>query len=135
MTTLSLSHQKFVQAYLRRPNAASAYRSAYPGSSPASARKSGSRLLKQPAVEAEVQRLREAGQAAAVLDLAKKREFLASIINDPEQKTSDRLRALKLDAELAGDIDTSWISPQEEVTGAAMQMIQGITHADEAAEE
>lgn len=128
---LSLAHQKFVQAYLRRPNAALAYRVAYPGCSPISARKSGSRLLKQPEVEAELNRLRDRGKSAAVLDLGKKRELLASIINDPEQRTSDRLRALKLDAELAGDIDVSWITPQEEMTGDAMQRLRGLMHAGE----
>ena len=70
-------------------------------------------MLKQPEVEAELIRLRTLGQAAAVMDLARKREWLASIINDPSQKTADRLRAMKLDAELAGDLEVSLTSDRD----------------------
>jgi len=132
--SLSLAHQKFVQAYLRRPNAAAAYRAVYPWASAQSSRQAGPRLLKQPEVEAELNRLRELGQAAAVLDLARKRELLASIINDPEQKTVDRLRAMKLDAELAGDLGVCLVNPGEDELNETMERLRGLMFREKAGE-
>lgn len=131
MTTLSLSHQKFVQVYVSHANAARAYQAVYPEASMDSARKAGSRLLRQPEVAAEVERLRRLSESASVMDLAQKREFLARIIHDPGQKTADRLRALKLDAELAGEMGfRRAANDSEDAAGEIVQAIRHVTHAE-----
>jgi len=79
---------------------------------------------------AELTRLREIGQAAAVLDLARKRAWLAGIVNDPGQKTGDRLRALKLDAELAGDMEVSLSHEKEAELYEALEQLCKITHGE-----
>jgi hypothetical protein len=87
---------------------------------------SGSHLLAQPKVKAYFSMLREAAFLANVLSLAEKRSFLADIVRTPigavdvndklaqgvrykdgemiELKIPDKISALKLDAQLAGEL-------------------------------
>lgn len=109
-------------------NATAAYAAAYPRTSPVSARKSGSRLLQKPEIQAEIQALRDQADAlagSAVMSLVERRAFLAAIVRTPvSQITADsplaqemkadgkitqvkmpcKLRAIELDAKLAGEV-------------------------------
>lgn len=130
MQTLMLSgpQRVFCEGIVRGLSATEAYGGAYARSTPESARKSGSRLLGRPEIQAEIQTLRDKADAlagSAVMTLAERRAFLAAIIRTPvSQITADsplaqemkadgkttsikmpcKLRAIELDAKLAGEV-------------------------------
>jgi phage terminase small subunit len=61
--TLTVREQRFIDAYIANPNAALAYRTAYPGRSYRTGKTQGCLLLKRPNIRAEIQ----AGRAALSL--------------------------------------------------------------------
>jgi hypothetical protein len=109
--------------------ATQAYAEAYPQAGEASARKSGSRLLGKPEIQSEIAALREKADTlagSAVMTLLERRAFLAAIVRTPVGQVKEdsplaeemrvdakggvtvklpcKLRALELDAKLAGEV-------------------------------
>ncbi len=104
---LSGPQRKFVEGIVSGKERAKAYMEAYPNCSEASARSKASRLVTNGNIEAEIARLRgkaENRAGSAVLTLAVKRKFLHGVVVENEdERTCDRLKALELDAKLAGE--------------------------------
>jgi len=110
--------EQFAQRVASGDSASAAYRAAY-GAKQASAEAAGSRLLRNVVVSSRVAELRkQAGGAGAieeakvaarvackvVLTLAKKRELLHALATARKLDVRDRLRAIELDAKLAGEL-------------------------------
>ena len=110
---LSGPKQKFCEGIVSALNATDAYRAAYPNSSAQAARRSASDLLTKPDIIAEIARLRKAAECiagSAVMTLAEKRAKLAGIVREASGEhdactvsLSDKLKAIALDNDLAGD--------------------------------
>lgn len=128
MGVLSATHQKFADGIAMGLNTTQAYRAAFPRcKSDGSAAVSGSRLLRNPKIEAEITRIRREAEklaGGAVLETAEKRRFLARLvrarlssepddsdlwqeISDTEhgrkRKLGDKLKAIQIDNDLAGE--------------------------------
>lgn len=105
MPILSNQRQEtFAQHVAQGSNGAAAYRNAY-GAHGASAEANASRLLRNDKVRARVQELQGEAAKAAVMTLAEQRLLLASVARGEQfgAKISDRLRAIEIDAKLAGN--------------------------------
>jgi len=106
-------HERFAQIIGSGESGAAAYQTCY-GTHGASAEAAASRLLRNGKVRERVTELQSAAATAAVLTLERKRQLLADIAEGRQQqaKISDRLRAIELDAKLAGEfhekLDVSW---------------------------
>lgn len=110
---LSGPKQKFCEGIVSALNATDAYLAAYPKSSRAAAGRSAHDLLKFPEITSEIARLRKAAECiagSAVLTLAEKRAKLAGIVREAKGEydactvsLSDKLKAIALDNDLAGD--------------------------------
>lgn len=121
---LSGPRQKFAEGVAAGLNGTEAYRAAYPKASARSARSNAPDLLAIAGIRAEIERLRAVAASlpgSAVLTLAEKRNALAAIARANGEylggriMTTDRLRALELDAKLAGEL-----KDRVEVTGDAV---------------
>lgn len=119
--------RKFCAAYAVDQNGTAAYRAAYPKSSAESARRSASELLTKPDIIAELARIRAVAESlpgSAPLTLAEKRNFIAGLVRaapallppdsnlwqsvkvteqGTEYRLPDKLAAIKLDNDLAGE--------------------------------
>lgn len=105
--------RKFCEAYALDQNGTSAYLSAYPKSTEAAAGVSAHRLLKSAKILAEIARIRRKAEekaGSAILTLAEKRSKLAGVVraangqlDGSEVRISDKLAAIKLDNDLAGE--------------------------------
>lgn len=138
---------KFCEGIVSGLTGVAAWRAAYPDCSGAGAASTAaSRALKRAAIQAEIARLREvaAGLAgSAVLTLVEKRRFLAAVLRTPvgevtaesplaqeykedakgvTVKLPCKLRALELDAKLAGDFR------EEPPTGEAVDALTRLMH-------
>lgn len=120
-TMLSGPRQKFAEGVAAGLNQTVAYLAAYPKASDETARRAASVLMTKHDIITEIARIRASAAllpGSAVLTLADKRNGLAAIFRSngehlgSEVKTSDRLRALELDAKLAGEL-----KDKVEVTG------------------
>ena len=119
MTILNNSRwEQFAQRVASGESAAAAYRAAY-GARGATAEVNGSKLLRKAMVSLRVAELRKqaagagavevaktAARAAGkvVLALAKKRALLAGFATARKLDVKDRMRAIELDAKLAGEL-------------------------------
>lgn len=118
MTILKPCWEKFAQRVASGDSAAAAYRAAY-GVRGASAETAASRLFRRVEVSSRVAELRKqaAGASAVeeaktvaraagkvVLALAKKRELLHAFATARKLDVKDRMRAIELDAKLAGEL-------------------------------
>ena len=80
----------------------------------AGAEAAASRLLRNDKVRERVAELQRAAATAAVLTMERKRQLCADVAKGrhPDARISDRLRAIELDAKLAGEfhekLDVSW---------------------------
>lgn len=103
---LKPKHQKFVEAIASGSSGSNAYKAAYPGTSDRVARVNASRLLARADVKEELSKLQKDLRAETVLSLIGKREFLCAVVlsKDGRVKMSDKLRAIELDAKLAGEL-------------------------------
>lgn len=121
---LSVKHQKFAERVAAGDTPPKAYKAAYPKASASSANSLGSQLFKNVNIKAEVQRLRLAVHKKGLfLEMEEKRQFLADAVRTPagkihkdhplcqsykitadgiEIKTVDKIRALIVDNDLAG---------------------------------
>lgn len=95
--------ERFAQRVAEAGNASAAYRSTY-GSDGRSAEVGGSRLLRNAEVRGRVQELQGETAKAAVMTLEEQRLLLAAIARGEHlnAKICDRIRAIELDAKLAG---------------------------------
>lgn len=123
---LSGPQRKFCDGIVKGLKKGAAYRAAYPDSTPRAASASACDLLKNPNIEAEIQRLRAKADekaGSAVLTLMEKRMKLARIVRAKPSDASednedcetvmtkagpfttfpDKLAAIKLDNDLAGE--------------------------------
>ena len=118
MTILNPRWEQFAQRVASGESATAAYRATY-GAKGASAEAAASRLLRNVMVPLRVAELRKlaAGASAVeeaktvakvagkvVLALAKKRELLAGFATARKLDVRDRMRAIELDAKLAGEL-------------------------------
>ena len=118
MTLLNAKHELFAQRVASGESATAAYRAAY-GATGATADVNGSKLLRTAKVSLRVAELRKqaAGASAVeeaktsakaagkvVLALAKKRSLLHAFATPQKLDVRDRLRAIELDARLAGEL-------------------------------
>jgi len=112
-------HESFAQLIASGESGAGAYRTCY-GTHGASAEAAASRLLSNGKVRERVTESQSTAATAAVLTLERKRQLLADIAEGRQQqaKISDRLRAIELDARLAGELneklDVRWQRQQTE---------------------
>ncbi|MDB6132483.1 MAG: Terminase small subunit [Verrucomicrobiales bacterium] len=127
---LSGPHRLFAEGIASGLDQCAAYIAAYPGSKPASARANACRLIANDSVRAEVAALRAAAQeqvGGVPLTLARKLEFLAGVVRDTAQKTSDRLRALELHAKLSGELtDKVQVSADEDLRASLAALVDSI---------
>jgi len=124
---LSPAHQKFAERIVAGDTPPKAYRKAYPKATAVTANGRGSKLAKKEHIKAEVTRLRQRIQEKAgglVMTEVEKRLFLAAVVRTPiddidgksplcqsvktseggiEYKMPDKLKAIALDNDLAGD--------------------------------
>ena len=68
-----------------------------------SARVNASELLAKPNIKEKIAELRAPQTRKALLSKDRKREILQALAESASQKTQDRLRAIEIDAKLAGD--------------------------------
>jgi len=130
---LNSRHERFAQMIALGRMARNAYMEVY-DSTPRSAEASSSRLLSNAALRSRVAYLQAEAAKATVLTLAEKRKFLRDVVTTPiyvvdetnplcqsaertkdgsvRIKMPDKLRALELDAKLAGELKAS--APAEE---------------------
>lgn len=111
MTLANHRWEQFAQAVATGASAAGAYRQTY-GTNGASAEAAASRLLRNGKVNARVAALQAESAKACVLTIEKRRELLARFAQDATEKTADRIRALELDARLAGHLKGDSVSVQ-----------------------
>ena len=95
--------ERFAQRVAVAGNGAAAYRHTY-GTHGASAEAGASRLLRNDKVRRRVRELQREAAKAAVMTLEEQRLLLAAIARGEHtvSKMSDRLRAIEIDAKLAG---------------------------------
>lgn len=92
--------KRFAEYYAQNPNAAEAAKAA--GYSEKTARSQGQRLLTNVDIVNYIRELQEEAASARIVSLAVVKAFWSDILNDPKQKTSDRLKASELLAKSAG---------------------------------
>lgn len=107
--------ERFAQHVASAGNGASAYRLTY-GAHGASAEVGASRLLRNDKVQRRVRELQGEAAKAAVMTLEEHRLFLAAVIRGEhaDAKISDRVRAVEIDAKLAGHFDAKDGIPSRE---------------------
>ena len=96
-------HEAFAQRVAKDGNATKAYQSVYTSARHA-AETSASRLLKNAKVIARLTELQKAVASNSILTLSKKRSLLEKFATSPKLKPADRMRAIELDAKLAGEM-------------------------------
>ena len=99
---LNSSQIAFAQGVADGHNQLQAYRSAYPKSSPRSARANATRLMEKPEIASYVEEMREKTETEKTLTRQGKREILARIALDESAPLGARLRAIDLDNKMAG---------------------------------
>lgn len=92
--------KKFAEHYAACGNAAQAAREA--GYSERTARSQGQRLLTNADISAYVKELQDKAAAGRVSSMLQVKAFWSDVLNDPTEKTADRLRAGELLAKAAG---------------------------------
>lgn len=86
-----------------------------------SARVNASDLLTKPNIKAKIAELRAPQTKKALLTKERKREIMRDIAESPTQKTQDRLRAIEIDAKLAGDF-----APDQVVVDAGPNTLEAV---------
>jgi phage terminase small subunit len=85
------------------------------------ARANAAESLAKPAIIARIAALRAPQTRAALLSKDRKREIMRDIAESPTQKTQDRLRAIEIDAKLAGDF-----APEQHVIEAGPKTLDAV---------
>ena len=97
---MNARQRKFCELYAANPNAAEAAKAA--GYSAATARSIGQRLLTNADILAYVQQLQDTAAAGRIASMLQVRAYWSDVLNNPAEKTADRLRAGELLAKAAG---------------------------------
>lgn len=92
--------RRFAEAFAACGNAAQAAREA--GYSDRTARSQGQRLLTNVDILKYVRELQDQAAAGRIVSMLQVRAYWSNVLNDPKEKTADRLRAGELLAKAAG---------------------------------
>lgn len=92
--------KQFAEYYASDPNATAAAKAA--GYSEKTARSIGQRLLTNVDIQKYIKELQEEQAEMRIITLNQAKAFWSDIINNPDEKTSDRLKASELLAKAAG---------------------------------
>lgn len=104
--------RRFAEHYAADPNATEAAKAA--GYSPQTARSAGQRLLTNVDILQHIKTLQNERAEARIITPAQAKAFWSDIVNNPNEKTSDRLKASELLAKAAGAFSITAI--KEKVT-------------------
>jgi len=96
--------ERFAQLVASGQSGAAGYQACYPVAK-ASAEAAASRLLRNVTVSARVAELRKASATMNTLTVQRRRELLSAMAEDPNEKTANRIKAIELDAKLAGELN------------------------------
>ncbi len=92
--------RRFAEFYANNPNATQAAMAA--GYSERTARSQGQRLLTNVDIQEYIKELQEKAAINRIASISQTKAFWSDIMNNPEEKTSDRLKASELLAKAAG---------------------------------
>ena len=98
---LTERQRRFCEHYATDPNATAAAKSA--GYSEKSAYSIGQENLKKPEICEYIRQLQKSAEAGRVASMRDVKEYWTGVMNNTEEKTSDRLRASELLAKAAGE--------------------------------
>ena len=99
---LTPQQRRFCEAYARGATATDAYKEAGYTCTRASARTRSSALLGKPTIQAELRRLREATEDAAILTIKEAQSILTEIARNPAEETAHRIKAATEVAKMRG---------------------------------
>lgn len=97
---LTERQRRFAEIYAANPNATEAAKAA--GYSPKSAYSIGQENLKKPEICEYIRELQKSAEAGRVASMQTVKEYWSSVMLDPAERTSDRLKASELLAKAAG---------------------------------
>ena len=102
---LTPKQEKFVQGIIKGMSQADAYRSAYAckNMSDKTIWENASRLMADSKVKARVPELREKLDKSTIMTAQQRLEWLTKLINNTEEGTTDRLRAIDLMNKMQGE--------------------------------
>lgn len=92
--------RRFAEFYANNPNATQAAMTA--GYSERTARSQGQRLLTNVDIQEYIKELQEKAAVNRIASISQTKAFWSDIMNNPKEKTSDRLKASELLAKAAG---------------------------------
>lgn len=115
--------RRFAEAFAACGNAARAAREA--GYSEKTARSQGQRLLTNADILKYVRELQDQAAAGRIASMLQVRAFWSDVLNDPAEKTADRLRAGELLAKAAGAFLHVRPGPDDDVGRLAVGEIDG----------
>jgi phage terminase small subunit len=102
---LTPKQEKFVQGIIEGKSQADAYRAAYStkNMTDKTIREEASRLMRDPNISATVKELRNQANASTIMSAQERMEWLTKLINNTEEGTTDRLRALDIFNKMTGE--------------------------------
>lgn len=115
--------RRFAEAFATCGNAAQAAREA--GYSERTARSQGQRLLTNVDILKYVRELQDQAAAGRIASMLQVRAFWSDVLNDPAEKTADRLRAGELLAKAAGAFLHVRPGPDDDVGRLALGAVDG----------
>lgn len=115
--------RRFAEAFAACGNAAQAAREA--GYSEKTARSQGQRLLTNVDILKYVRELQDQAAAGRIASMLQVRAFWSDVLNDPAEKTADRLRASELLAKAAGAFLHVQSEPDDDAGRLAVGEIDG----------
>lgn len=115
--------RRFAEAFAACGNAAQAAREA--GYSERTARSQGQRLLTNVDILKYVRELQDQAAAGRIASMLQVRAFWSDVLNDPAEKTADRLRAGELLAKAAGAFLRVRPGPDDDVGRLALGAVDG----------
>lgn len=102
---LTPKQEKFVQGIIEGKSQADAYRAAYntKNMTDKTIWEESSRLMQDPKVSTRVTELRNQVNASTIMSARERMEWLTKLINNTEEGTTDRLRALDIFNKMTGE--------------------------------
>lgn len=115
--------RRFAEAFAACGNAAQAAREV--GYSERTARSQGQRLLTNVDIAAHIRRLQDEAAAGRIASMTQVRALWSDILNDPSERTADRLKASELLARASGAFLHVRPGPDDDVGRLAVGEIDG----------
>lgn len=115
--------RRFAEAFAACGNAAQAAREA--GYSEKTARSQGQRLLTDVDIRRYVRELQDQAAAGRIASMLQVKAYWSDVLNDPAEKTADRLRAGELLAKAAGAFLHVRPGPDDDVGRLALGAVDG----------